>query len=105
MAEATLRLSRVGSLLNIGGLSEKAWNITIDGRLVGSIAKKETVEVAVTPGQHALRLGRGRHISPLCTFDAADAELVSYACHAPRFWPFWVAAMIKPDLWITLDRT
>ncbi|MGA8014314.1 MAG: hypothetical protein WCB85_00150 [Candidatus Dormiibacterota bacterium] len=105
MAEATLRLSRVGSLLSLRGLSEAAWDIAIDGRVVGSIAKQETVEVAVTPGQHTLRLGRGRHISPLQTFDVAAAELVSYRCRAPRFWPFWVAAMIKPDLWITLDMT
>jgi hypothetical protein len=105
MAEATLRLSRVGSMLNLGGLSEKAWDITIDSRLVGSIAKQETVELAVTPGRHTLRLGRGRHISPLRTFDVAEAELVSYRCHAPRFWPSWVAATIKPDWWITLRRS
>ncbi len=26
------------------------WDIAIDGRVVGSIAKQETVEVVVTPG-------------------------------------------------------
>jgi hypothetical protein len=69
----------------------ETWNISIDGRVVGAIAAGETVEVSVTPGRHSLLL-RGR-------------EVVSYRCHGPRYGPpNIVAALIKPDLWITLKR-
>ncbi len=85
----------------LGGQSE-AWDIVLDGRVVGAIANQETVEVALAPGHHTLRLGQARHTSPQRTFDVAKAGLVSYRCHGPRIWPLWVAAMIKPDLWITL---
>jgi hypothetical protein len=27
-----------------------------------------------------------------------------YQCDRPRFWPFTLAALVKPDLWITLRR-
>lgn len=37
MAEATLRLSRIGSGLGIG-LWKEAWKITLDGSVVGEIA-------------------------------------------------------------------
>ena len=60
MAEATLRLSRLWSGLLIGGQGE-AWDITLDGRVVGTLADRETVEVAVAPGRQGIdttRLGR-----------------------------------------------
>lgn len=99
--EATLRLSRVWSGLGLGGQAEP-WDIVLDGRVVGSIANQEIVEVSLAPGRHTLRLGHGRHRSPQRSFAIASAGLVSYRCHGPRFWPLWLAAMIKPDLWITL---
>jgi hypothetical protein len=104
MAEATLSLSRSGSGLGIG-LWKEAWKITLDGAVVGEIAHQETVEVAVRPGRHSLRLGEGRHVSPERSFDVAPAEVVSFRCHSPRVWPQMAAALIKPDLWISLRRT
>ena len=83
MGEATIRLSRAASLSPLLGM--ETWNISVDGRVVGAIAAGETVEVSVTPGQHSLLL-RGR-------------------CHGPRYGvPNVVAALFKPDLWITLRR-
>lgn len=61
--EATLRLSRTWSGIGIGGQYE-VWKIEIDGTVVGAIANRETVEVQVEPGRHALRLGSGRHLRP-----------------------------------------
>ena len=101
MTEATLRLSRVWSGLGLGGQGE-AWNNSLDGRVVGEIANQETVEVTVSAGRHQLRLGQGRHISPLRRFAVAEGETVSYRCHGPRFWPLWLAALLLPRLWITL---
>src|ERR1039458_2259940 len=104
MGEATIRLSRAGSLSPLLGMG--TGNIPFVGRVVGSIAAGETVEVSVTPGRHSLLLrGRGRNQSPLRAFEVAEVEAVSYRCHGPRSGPpHVVAALIKPDLWITLKR-
>jgi hypothetical protein len=103
MAEATLRLSRIWSGLGIG-LQGKTWAIVLDGTVVGRIANQETVEVAVRPGRHRLRLGEGRQVSPERSFDVEEDEVVSFRCHGPRFWPQLVAATVVPNLWIMLRR-
>ena len=110
MGDGTLRLERRRTALAwtagaaLSG-ANKPWTIAIDGTEVGALAPNETVEVAVAPGHHTLRLGRGRHVSPERSFDVAQDEVVSFHCHGPRFWPQMVAALIKPDLWITLRRS
>lgn len=101
MAEATLRLSRLWSGVLIGGQRE-TWNIVIDGRVVGAISDHETVEVSVEPGQHTLRLGQGRHLSPQRSFEVGEDGLVGYTCHGPRIWPKFVMALLRSDLFITL---
>jgi hypothetical protein len=103
LSDATLRLSRTWSGIGIGAQSEQ-WNIAIDGTVVGSIASKETVEVSVEPGHHTLRLSSGRHRSGERSFDVAPDEVVGFRCHGPRVWPMLVAALVKPDLWISLRR-
>jgi hypothetical protein len=101
MGEATIRLSRAGSLSPLLGM--ETYNISVDGRVVGAIAAGETVEVSVTPGRHSLLLqGRGRNRSPLRALEVAEEEVVSYRCHGPWFWPLMVAAQVKPSLWISL---
>lgn len=104
MGEGTIRLSRAGSASPLLGM--ETWNITVDGRVVGAIAAGETVEVGVSPGRHSLLLrGRGRNRSPLRAVEVAENEVVNYRCHGPRYGPPHVlAALIKPDLWITLRR-
>src|ERR1700689_1864752 len=49
--DATVVLARRWIGMSLVGQS-KPWDITIDGIVVGSIATKETVEVAVEPGHH-----------------------------------------------------
>ena len=103
VSDATVRLVRAWSGIGIGARSEQ-WNIAIDGIVVGSIDNKETVEVEVAPGHHTLRLGSGRHRSPERSFDVARDEVAGFSCHGPRFWPLLLAALMNPDLWITLRR-
>jgi hypothetical protein len=103
MSDATVRLARTWSGIGIGAKSEQ-WNIAIDGFVVGSIANRETVEVAVEPGHRTLRLGSGRHRSTERSFDVSQGEVVAFSCNGPRFWPQFLAALVKPDLWITLRR-
>ncbi|HWW08748.1 MAG TPA: hypothetical protein VNY76_00745 [Candidatus Acidoferrales bacterium] len=100
-SDATVRLVRTWGGIGIGAQNEQ-WNIAIDGIVVGSIANKETVEVAVEPGSHTLRLGSGRHRSAERSLDVAQDEVAGFSCHGPRFWPVLVAALINPDLWISL---
>jgi hypothetical protein len=102
-SDATVRLVRTWSGIGIGAQGEQ-WDIAIDGMVVGSIAKKETVEVAVEPGHRTLRLGSGRHRSAERSFDVSQGEVVTFSCNGPRFWPQFLAALVKPDLWITLRR-
>ena len=101
VSDAAVRLVRTWSGIGIGAQSEQ-WNIAIDGIVVGSIANKETVEVAVGPGHHTLRLGSGRHRSVERSFDVAQDEVAGFNCHGPRLWPMLVAALVNPDLWISL---
>jgi hypothetical protein len=101
--EATVRLVRMWSGIGIGAQSQQ-WDIAIDGIVVGSIANRETVEVAVAPGHHTLRLGSGRRRSAERSFDVAQDEVAAFSCHGPRFWPLLLAALVKNDLWISLRR-
>jgi hypothetical protein len=96
---ATLRLSR-----KWGGVIDhnREYQIEIDGKVAGSIASQQTVELPVGPGHHTLRLSAGRHVSPDRSFDAADGQVVSFWCRAQGLWPMYFAALVKPDLWITL---
>jgi hypothetical protein len=108
--DGTLRLERRWtSLAGTGGNAlaggNKPFTIAIDGIAVGTLAPNETVEVAVVPGHHTLRLSQGRHLSPERSFDVAQNEVVSLYCHGPRYgWPQLLAALVKPDLWISLRR-
>jgi hypothetical protein len=101
VATATLALSR-----KWGGLIDRnrEWQIEIDGDVVGSIASKKTVELPVEPGRHTLHLSSRRHSSPQRSFEAADGQVVSFWCRAARVWPMYLAALVKPELWISLKR-
>ncbi len=106
MGDGTLRLERrwtapVGTAGAALTGANKPYTIAIDGTEIGAVAPKETVEVAVAPGQHTLRRGQGRHVSPERSFEVAQDEVVSFYCHGPRYgWPQLLAALVKNDFWI-----
>jgi hypothetical protein len=98
---ATLQLIRTWAYLTDRG----KWQILIDGTAAGSIDQKETVEQPVERGRHTLRVkGSGRFGSPERSFDASDEQEIRFFCHSARYWPLMLAAIVKPDLWITLRR-
>ena len=98
---ATLQLTRTWAGLTDRGKCQ----ILIDGTAAGSIDRKETVELPVEPGHHTLRVKRSERFgSPERSFDAADEQEIRFFCHSARYWPLMVAAIVKPDLWITLRR-
>lgn len=108
MGDATLRLARrrSGWAPGFAALAHtgEAWNVAVDGAVVGAIDNGETVEVFVEPGRHTLRLGQRRHLSAPRSFEVADDEVVSFHCDVHHLWPILLAAQFKPDLWISLRR-
>ena len=43
-----------------------------------------------------------RFLSPERSFEAADETDARFHCRMAMLWPQWVAALAKPDLWISL---
>jgi hypothetical protein len=76
----------------------------VDGQTVGSIELHGNVEVPVEPGQHTVRIQRGRYSSPARPFDISDGGTANFRCHGANIWPRWVASLVKPDLAISLRR-
>lgn len=99
MASATLRLTR-----RWGGVvyGRRPFQISVDGAVVGSISSRQSIDLPVEPGHHTLRLGSGRHLSPERAFDVEEGEVVTYWCRGAGLWPMYLAALVKPDLWIRL---
>jgi hypothetical protein len=100
MADCTLSITRRwGGVVYTG-----PYPVSVDGKPVGQIRSQETMELPVESGRHTVKLGSGRHISPTRTFEIADGEMVSFWCRGTMMWPRYLAALIKPDLWIILRR-
>jgi hypothetical protein len=98
---ATLRLTRRWGGVTDGG----KWQVIIDGEVAGSIDKKDTVEIPVEPGRHTLRVERSkRFLSRERAFQADDGEVAGFSCRSQMMWPMYFAALVKPDLWISLKE-
>jgi hypothetical protein len=97
----TLKLTRKGFGME---LRRGQFEISVDGRNIGSLNYGDTVEAQVEPGHHTLRIRAGRYSSRDYSFDAADGEVASFRCHGAMVWPRWVASFVKPDLAISLKR-
>jgi hypothetical protein len=99
---ATLRLTReVGFGIE---LRRGRFEISVDGKSVGSLDDHETVETPLKPGRHTVQIRHGRYSSRDQSFDVADGEVVSFRCHGTRIWPIYVASIVLPNLAIALKR-
>ena len=87
------------------------WKVEVDGIAVESISNEETVELAVEPGRHTLRVRSMRFLfSPEKPFDAVEGRGVGFSCHTRSLspliitrWLVWLlASLVKHDLWIDL---
>lgn len=96
-ATLSLRRESVGIELRRG-----RFEISVDGKTVGSLENDETVETPLEPGHHTLRIRAGRYSSRDRSFDVADGEVVNFRCHGAMIWPTYVASIVKPDLAISL---
>jgi hypothetical protein len=97
----TLQLTR-----KWGGVTDRGkWQVIIDGAVADSIDRQQTVELPVEPGHHTLQVKRSeRFLSRERSFDAADEQEVSFWCRSQLLWPMYLAALVKPELWISLRQ-
>lgn len=98
---ATLKLTREGIGME---LRRGTYDVLIDGKSVGSIELTNTMEAAIAPGRHTLKIRRGRYSSPRRSFEASEDEVVTFRCHGANIWPRWLASYAVPILAIALRR-
>jgi hypothetical protein len=104
---ATLKLTRTIGYRIIGRpfeLRRGTFEISVDGKEVGSLENHGTFETPLEPGHHTLRLRKGRYSSAECSFDSAEGEVVMFNCHGAALWPRYVASIVKPDIAIALKQ-
>ena len=80
------------------------YDVDVDGNHVGSVDMNATLEVAVEPGPHTLRVRNGRNSSRVESFDCADGQVVDFRCTGKRFLPLFLASFINPNLALVLVR-
>jgi hypothetical protein len=99
---ATLRVER-----KLGGIIDKTrdWDVFLDGNQIGSVGYTKTVDLAIPPGSHTVRVGLGKHLSHEKNFDVSEGATVSFHCRAQLWWPMMIAATFKNELWITLKQS
>lgn len=99
---ATLRVTHE---LNFGiELRRGQFEVLVDGKTVGSVEIHDTLETPLEPGNHTIRISKGRYSSRELSFEAADDAVVSFRCHGVRIWMIWVASLVVPNLGISLQR-
>jgi hypothetical protein len=98
---ATLRVTRETFGIE---LTRGEFEVSVDGKRVGSMKYGETVETPLEAGRHTLRIRKGRYSSRDRSFDVADGETVSFRCSGAILWPRFVASLVMPDLGIILKR-
>jgi hypothetical protein len=104
---ATLRLTRAVNYHLFGRpfeLRRGRFEISLDGKHVGSLENHETIDTPLEPGHHTLRIRKGRYSSRDLSFEAAEGEVIDFNCHGAAIWPTYVASIVKPDVAISLRR-
>jgi len=86
----------------------RPWKVVIDGRVAGSIAPGEQIELSVDPGRHSLRLESSQFLrSAERSFEVGEGQAVGFSCRSRPFGalvvPFSLVALLKHDLWIILE--
>jgi hypothetical protein len=80
------------------------FEVSVDGKSVGSLANHETFETPLEPGRHTIRIREGRYSSRDHPFEVADGEVGNFRCHGTNIWPLYLASVVAPNLAISLKR-
>ena len=100
---ATLRLTRqVGS--SLPELRRGRFEVSVDGKDVGSLENKDIFQAQIDPGRHTLRLHKGRYASRELDFEVADGNTVTLRCHGARVWPTWLLSFAIPSMAISVSQ-
>jgi ABC-2 type transport system ATP-binding protein len=84
----------------------------LDGDVTDTIAENQTLDVALAPGRHTLRVQfAALLVSPEVSFDLVEGQAIGYTCRPrspspviPTRWLFWlIASVLRRGLWISLD--
>ena len=59
-------------------LRSGTFQITLDGKTIGSIDRHQTIETPIEPGHHQLEVRIGRYSSGQQSFDVADGDTVNF---------------------------
>jgi len=103
---ATLKLNRTmpGMLIDIED-RRRTWQVHLDGKPVGTIARNDALELPIEPGHHMLKLtSTGRRSSPERGFDAGGESESAFTCHSQPVWPLMLMALVVPKRWIVLKE-
>lgn len=98
---ATLRLIREQNLPI--ELRRGRFDVSVDGKPIGSLDNHQTFEGQIEAGRHALQLHKGRYRSKEVMFDVPDGDTVSFRCHGARIWPTWLLSFAVPRLAISIS--
>jgi hypothetical protein len=101
---ATLNVTRKISYPRFFELRRGRFEISLDGKDVGSLETRETIKTLLDPGHHTLQIRSGRYSSRDRSFDAAEGEVVNFHCRGATTVPTYVASIVKPDVAISLRR-
>jgi hypothetical protein len=85
-------------------LHRGVFDVTLDGKSIGSIKSHETLDIPIESGQHMLRLRSGRYSSRDHSFDVADGEVANIRCHGTIIWPTFVISLLVPNLAISVKQ-
>jgi hypothetical protein len=101
---ATLSVTRKVSHPRFFELRRGRFEVSLDGKEVGSLQTRETTETPLEPGRHIYEIGEGRYSSRNRSFDAAEGEAVNFHCRGATTVPTYVESIVKPDVAISLRR-
>jgi hypothetical protein len=79
------------------------FEVSVDGKPVGSLDNHQTFEAQIAPGRHALQLHKGRYKSKEVMFEAPEGDTISFRCHGARIWPTWLLSYALPSLAISIS--
>jgi hypothetical protein len=100
---ATLKVTQE-AFTNPAGIMRGTFDVVVDGKSVGSIKWHEAVETPIEPGRHTLQARKGRYLSRVKTFDAAEDEFVAFRCNRRRHPLILAATLVAPSLAVSLHR-
>jgi hypothetical protein len=80
------------------------YDVMVDGKLAGSVAMNEVIDIPVESGRHILQVRSGRNSSRTKTFDVAEDEIVAFRCTGKSILPIFLLSFIFPSLALSLHR-